>query len=298
MFRPTLTIRGLQAGFVGAEANTIIPHRATVALDLRLVKNQRVEAVYRRVVEHIRAQGFTVIESADAPLAGRPAGPRGPGRRAARLRSCEDRRPTCRSRGAWSRSSSAPTTASRRWWCPPRAAACRSGRSPISCGSRRSSCPYANANNRAAQPQRAPPAGPPLPGRPHGSPTPSGRWGTRASGARVDAEGAPARSRSVAVGGARRPEDHRASWWSARRACRLSAQSRTRVTERGSLVAGPRARREPGIDWLTWFRSNTDTRTWAPRSRLPGPRGAAVDRGAAGDGPVDLEPAGGPARTG
>jgi acetylornithine deacetylase/succinyl-diaminopimelate desuccinylase-like protein len=68
MFRPTLTIRGLQAGFVGAEANTIIPHRATVALDLRLVKNQRVDAVYRRVVEHVRAQGFTVIESADAPL--------------------------------------------------------------------------------------------------------------------------------------------------------------------------------------------------------------------------------------
>jgi acetylornithine deacetylase/succinyl-diaminopimelate desuccinylase-like protein len=68
MFQPTLTIRGLQAGFIGAEANTIIPHRATVAMDLRLVKNQRVDAVYRRVVEHIRAQGFTVIESADAPL--------------------------------------------------------------------------------------------------------------------------------------------------------------------------------------------------------------------------------------
>jgi acetylornithine deacetylase/succinyl-diaminopimelate desuccinylase-like protein len=68
MFRPTLTIRGLQAGFVGDEANTIIPHRATVALDLRLVKNQRAEAVYRRVVEHIRAQGFAVVESPDAPL--------------------------------------------------------------------------------------------------------------------------------------------------------------------------------------------------------------------------------------
>jgi acetylornithine deacetylase/succinyl-diaminopimelate desuccinylase-like protein len=68
MFRPTLTIRGLQAGFVGEEANTIIPHRATVALDLRLVKSQRVEAVYRRVVEHIRAQGFTVIESPDTPM--------------------------------------------------------------------------------------------------------------------------------------------------------------------------------------------------------------------------------------
>jgi acetylornithine deacetylase/succinyl-diaminopimelate desuccinylase-like protein len=68
MFRPTLTIRGLRAGAVGDEANTIIPHRATVALDLRLVKNMRAEAVYRRVVEHVRAQGFVVIESSDAPL--------------------------------------------------------------------------------------------------------------------------------------------------------------------------------------------------------------------------------------
>jgi acetylornithine deacetylase/succinyl-diaminopimelate desuccinylase-like protein len=32
------------------------------------VKNQRVDAVYRRVIEHIRSQGFTVIESPDASL--------------------------------------------------------------------------------------------------------------------------------------------------------------------------------------------------------------------------------------
>ena len=68
MFRSTLTVRGLRSGFTGSEAQTIIPHRATVALDLRLVKNQRLETVYRRVIEHIRAQGFTVLESADEPL--------------------------------------------------------------------------------------------------------------------------------------------------------------------------------------------------------------------------------------
>ena len=68
MFRSTLTIRGLKSGFTGAEAQTIIPHRATVALDARLVKNQRVDDVYRRIVEHIRGQGFAVIESPDAPL--------------------------------------------------------------------------------------------------------------------------------------------------------------------------------------------------------------------------------------
>jgi acetylornithine deacetylase/succinyl-diaminopimelate desuccinylase-like protein len=68
MFRSTLNIRGLHSGFVGEEAQTIIPNRATVAFDVRLVKNQRVETVYRRIVDHIRAQGFTVLESADAPL--------------------------------------------------------------------------------------------------------------------------------------------------------------------------------------------------------------------------------------
>ena len=68
MFHPTLTIRGLHSGFVGAEANTIIPHTATVALDIRMVKNQRWAKVYRRLVGHLRAQGFTVLESPDEPL--------------------------------------------------------------------------------------------------------------------------------------------------------------------------------------------------------------------------------------
>jgi acetylornithine deacetylase/succinyl-diaminopimelate desuccinylase-like protein len=67
MFHPTLNIRGLKSGFTGAEANTITPATATVSIDLRLVKNQRAEAVYRRLVEHIRSQGFTVLEG-DAPV--------------------------------------------------------------------------------------------------------------------------------------------------------------------------------------------------------------------------------------
>ena len=68
MFHSTLTIRGLKSGFTGREAQTIIPHQATVAFDARLVKNQRVDTVYRRILDHIRGQGFTVIESADAPI--------------------------------------------------------------------------------------------------------------------------------------------------------------------------------------------------------------------------------------
>jgi acetylornithine deacetylase/succinyl-diaminopimelate desuccinylase-like protein len=68
MFHPTLTIRGLHSGFVGKEANTIIPHKATVSIDIRMVKNQKWSKVYARVLEHIRAQGFTIIDGADAPL--------------------------------------------------------------------------------------------------------------------------------------------------------------------------------------------------------------------------------------
>jgi acetylornithine deacetylase/succinyl-diaminopimelate desuccinylase-like protein len=68
MFRSTLNIRGLRSGFVGKEANTIIPSTATVSIDVRMVKNQRWDKVYRRIIEHIRAQGFVVIESPDEPV--------------------------------------------------------------------------------------------------------------------------------------------------------------------------------------------------------------------------------------
>lgn len=68
MFRSTLNIRGLRSGFTGPEASTIIPGRAAVALDVRLVKNQRREQVYRRIIDHIRGQGFVVIESPDAEV--------------------------------------------------------------------------------------------------------------------------------------------------------------------------------------------------------------------------------------
>jgi acetylornithine deacetylase/succinyl-diaminopimelate desuccinylase-like protein len=67
MFHSTLNIRGLQSGFVGALANTIIPHRATVSLDVRMVRNQTAAGMYRRILEHIRSQGFEVVEG-DGPI--------------------------------------------------------------------------------------------------------------------------------------------------------------------------------------------------------------------------------------
>jgi acetylornithine deacetylase/succinyl-diaminopimelate desuccinylase-like protein len=62
MFHPTLTIRGLHSGFLGKEANTIIPHKATVLLEMRMVKNMRWTKAVELVLDHIRAQGYAVLE--------------------------------------------------------------------------------------------------------------------------------------------------------------------------------------------------------------------------------------------
>ena len=67
MFHPTLTVRGLRSGFFGKEANTIIPHTATVLLEVRMVKDMRWSKVLARLLDHIRGQGFTVLDR-DAPL--------------------------------------------------------------------------------------------------------------------------------------------------------------------------------------------------------------------------------------
>ena len=233
MFRPTLTIRGLQAGFVGAEANTIIPHRATVAMDLRLVKNQRVDAVYRRVVEHIRAQGFTVIESAGRAAAGRPQGPSGPGRRAPRLRPREDagrpadlpprrgdRRAGPRWPGGGRRADRGRQRAALGVHGPARAAHDRRA--------------LRERQQPAAQPERAHPAGPPLPGRPHDRPAPRGAGGVEV--AQADPAAARAGLAALAEGQSAAQSASRiqrvALVW-APSAPPPSARSRTSLTERG-----------------------------------------------------------------
>jgi acetylornithine deacetylase/succinyl-diaminopimelate desuccinylase-like protein len=60
--RPSLNIRGLASAFVGAGARTIIPDRATAAIDIRLVKETpaaRMEALVRR---HLAAHGWHVVD--------------------------------------------------------------------------------------------------------------------------------------------------------------------------------------------------------------------------------------------
>jgi acetylornithine deacetylase/succinyl-diaminopimelate desuccinylase-like protein len=59
---PTLNIRGLASAHVGAGARTIIPDRATAAMDIRLVKETRAADLLEKVRAHIRAQGYTLVE--------------------------------------------------------------------------------------------------------------------------------------------------------------------------------------------------------------------------------------------
>jgi acetylornithine deacetylase/succinyl-diaminopimelate desuccinylase-like protein len=59
---PTLNIRGLVSAHVGAGARTIIPDRATAALDLRLVKETAPEDLLRKLRAHIEKQGFHLVD--------------------------------------------------------------------------------------------------------------------------------------------------------------------------------------------------------------------------------------------
>jgi len=60
---PALNIRGLSSAAVGPDARTIIPDRAVAFIDIRLVKETPSKAIAEKLLAHIRAQGFHVVES-------------------------------------------------------------------------------------------------------------------------------------------------------------------------------------------------------------------------------------------
>jgi len=59
---PSLNINGFASGDVGALARNVIPTTATAVLDLRLVKGNDHQRQVQRLVEHIRKQGYLVID--------------------------------------------------------------------------------------------------------------------------------------------------------------------------------------------------------------------------------------------
>ena len=59
---PSLNINGIQSGNVGAQASNQIPTYATAVLDLRLVLGNDWQRQQQKVIDHIRRQGFTVLD--------------------------------------------------------------------------------------------------------------------------------------------------------------------------------------------------------------------------------------------
>jgi len=60
---PSLNIRGMVSSSVGATARNVVPSTATASLDIRLVKGVDHKVAVDRVIEHIRAQGYHIVES-------------------------------------------------------------------------------------------------------------------------------------------------------------------------------------------------------------------------------------------
>jgi acetylornithine deacetylase/succinyl-diaminopimelate desuccinylase-like protein len=59
---PTLNINGIQGANVGAQAANVIPTVARAVLDLRLVPGNDVPRQVQKVIAHIQAQGWRVID--------------------------------------------------------------------------------------------------------------------------------------------------------------------------------------------------------------------------------------------
>jgi len=60
--QPTLNIRGLASSRTGAQASNVIPASATASIDIRLVKGMDPLRTQERVIDHVRKQGFFVVD--------------------------------------------------------------------------------------------------------------------------------------------------------------------------------------------------------------------------------------------
>jgi acetylornithine deacetylase/succinyl-diaminopimelate desuccinylase-like protein len=60
---PTLNIRGLASAHVGSGARTIIPDRATAAIDVRLVRETPAADLLEKIRVHVRGQGYFLVDA-------------------------------------------------------------------------------------------------------------------------------------------------------------------------------------------------------------------------------------------
>jgi acetylornithine deacetylase/succinyl-diaminopimelate desuccinylase-like protein len=60
--QPALNVRGMGSSRTGNQASNVIPATATASIDIRLVAGMDAQETNRRVVEHIRKQGYFVVD--------------------------------------------------------------------------------------------------------------------------------------------------------------------------------------------------------------------------------------------
>jgi acetylornithine deacetylase/succinyl-diaminopimelate desuccinylase-like protein len=64
---PSLNVNGFESGGIAAGARNVIPTEATAVLDLRLVLGNDVQRQAQRLLEHVRAQGYHVLDREPTP---------------------------------------------------------------------------------------------------------------------------------------------------------------------------------------------------------------------------------------
>ncbi len=64
---PSLNIRGMASARIGAQASNVIPATAVATIDMRLVKGMDHRQIVARLIEHIRRQGYFVVDGDPSP---------------------------------------------------------------------------------------------------------------------------------------------------------------------------------------------------------------------------------------
>jgi acetylornithine deacetylase/succinyl-diaminopimelate desuccinylase-like protein len=60
---PSLNVRGMASSRTGDKASNVIPSTANASIDIRLVKGLDGTTMVRRVLDHIRKQGYEIVET-------------------------------------------------------------------------------------------------------------------------------------------------------------------------------------------------------------------------------------------
>ncbi len=62
LFDPTLNIDGMWSGYIGPETKTLLPHKITVKMDVRLVPNMTTKDIVPMIRKHLDEHGFKEIQ--------------------------------------------------------------------------------------------------------------------------------------------------------------------------------------------------------------------------------------------